>query len=127
MSKHSSEEEYERLKARLKAKAAEKEKRIHQDLSAVRQEYMPKYLKRKLITSCAVFGVTYLAEELIFRKKLPGILKLTGAIAATVMAPKLYTFIQDNFLIVGEVDPAGEIRVLLPEPEDTTSLRDDSI
>ncbi len=116
MSKHSSQEEYERVRARLKAKASAKEKLIQQDLTAVRKEYMPRYIKRKVITGCAIFGVTYLIEELIFRKKLPGIVKFTGALAAVVAAPKVYTFIQDNFLIVGEVESAGEIRVLLPEP-----------
>lgn len=120
MSKHSSQEEYEKVKARLKAMASEKEKRIQQDLTAVRKKYMPKHLKRKIMTGCAVFGVTYLTEQLIFRKKLPGILKFTGALAATAMAPKIYSFIQDNFLIIGKVEPVGEIKGLLPEPENNT-------
>lgn len=118
MSKHSSQEEYEKVKARLKAEASEKEKLIQQDLTALRREYMPRHLKKKFMTGCAIFGLTYLTEELIFRKKLPGILKFTGALAATAMAPKIYSFIQENFLIISEVESVGEIKGLLPEPED---------
>lgn len=118
MSKHSSEEEYEKAKAKHKAIALEKEKMIQQDLNAIRRKYIPKHLKRKLITGCAVFGIVYLAEEFIFGKKVPGIVKFMGALAATAMAPKLYSFIQDHYLIIGESSALGEVSTLSPEPDD---------
>ncbi len=110
MSKLSSQEAYERAKARHKEMAQQKVQMIQEDIDVLRTTYVPKYLKRKFITGCALFGVAYLAEELLFRKKVPGIVKFTGALAATVMAPKVYTYIQENYL------SAGDISVIPVEP-----------
>lgn len=122
MSKHPSQVAYEKAKAKHKAIALEKEKMIQEDLKAIRLKYMPKNLKKKILTGCALFGVVYLTEELIFRKKIPGILKFTGAVAATVLAPKLYDFLQDNFLGLGENETLGEISDLPFEPAEENYL-----
>ncbi len=122
MSKHPSQIAYEKAKARHKAIALEKEKMIQEDLKAIRQKYVPKNMKKKILTGCILFGVVYLTEELIFRKKIPGILKFTGAVAATVMAPRLFDLLQDNFLGLGENETLGEISDLPLEPTDTNYL-----
>lgn len=118
MSKHPSQEEYEKAKAKHKAVAREKEKMISEDLYALKRTILPKHLKRKVVTGCVVFTAAYLTEELIFRKKVPGIIKFAGAVAATMMAPKLYTIIQDNFLVIGETTTLGEVTTVSPEPQD---------
>lgn len=117
MSKHPSQEKYEKAKARHKQRAQEIEKRIQEDLYALRREFIPKYLKRKLLTGFAVFATVYLAEELVFRKKVPGIFKFTGALAATFMAPKMYSFLQENYLVADENSTSGEVGTLPPQPE----------
>lgn len=117
MSKHPSQEKYEKAKARHKQRAQEIEKRIQEDLYALRKEFIPKHLKKKLLTGFAVFAAVYLTEELVFRKKVPGIVKFTGALAATFMAPKLYSFLQENYLVVGENTTLGEVSTLPPQPE----------
>lgn len=117
MSKLSSQEKYEKAKAKQKVIALEKEKMIQQDLDTIRREYIPKQIKKKLITGCGIFGAVYLAEELIFKKKIPGVVKFMGALAATAMTPKIFSLIQENFLIIGEASSLGEFSSLPPEPE----------
>lgn len=125
MSKHPSQEEYEKAKAKHKAIAREKEKMISEDLYAVKRALIPRHLKKKILTGCAVFTVVYLTEELVFRKKLPGIIKFAGAVAATTMAPKLYTLIQDNFLVIGETTTLGEVTTVSPDSQDVEVPGDD--
>lgn len=119
MSKNSSLEAYEKAKAKHKAIALEKEKMIQQDLYAIRRKFVPRNLKKKFLTGCGIFGIVYLTEELLFRKKVPGILKFIGAVAATAMTPKIFPLIQGNFLIVEDVSAIGEFSTLPPEPEDS--------
>lgn len=107
MSKNSTLEAYEKAKAKHKAIALEKEKMIQQDLSAIRRKMVPRHLKKKFLTGCAIFGVVYLAEELLLRKKVPGIVKFLGAVAATAMTPKVFPLIQGNFLVVEDVAAIG--------------------
>lgn len=116
MSKHPSQEEYQKAKAKHKAIAREKEKMISEDLYVLRRTFLPRHLKKKILTGCAVFAVTYLAEELVFRKKIPGIIKFTGAVAATVMAPKIYNLMQDSFLVTGETTTIGGAGATKPSP-----------
>lgn len=117
MSKRSSLEEYEKTKAKHKAIALEKEKMIQQDLYAIRRKIMPKHLKKKFLTGCAIFGVVYLTEELLLRKKVPGIVKFIGAVAATALTPKIFPLMQGNFLVVEEVSAIGEFSTPPPEPK----------
>lgn len=125
MSKHPSQEEYEKAKAKHKAVAREKEKMISEDLYALKRTILPKHLKRKVVTGCVVFTATYLTEELIFRKKVPGIIKFAGAVAATMMAPRLYTIIQDNFLVIGEASTLGEVTNASPDAQGVEMPEDD--
>lgn len=105
MSKSRSEEKYESLKAYYKAQAAAKEKELHMDLLAVRHEYVPHHLKRKFLTGLGIFGMVYLAEKLIFGKKLPRIVRFTTSLSATVFAPRLYRLLEDKLLDLGEIEP----------------------
>ena len=90
MSQLPSEEEYNRVKEQYEQKARELEKKLGSNLVDLRNDLLPKYLKGKLLTACAVFGATYMGEELMFRDKVPGIVKFAGALSATVVAPKVY-------------------------------------
>nr|WKN36396.1 hypothetical protein K4G66_28965 [Tunicatimonas sp. TK19036] len=108
MSKLPSQEEYERIKNEYKARAKEKEKLLSSDLVAVRNDLLPKYLKGKFLTGCAIFATTYMAEELIFRKKVPGLVKFVGAVSATVAAPKLYRLLYENYFEVKSESPLNE-------------------
>ena len=83
MSHLHSKEEYEAIKNQHKTIAREKEAKIKRDLSRLLSEATPRYVREKLVTSCIIFGSTYLIEELIFRKRVPGIVKFTGAVAVT--------------------------------------------
>lgn len=97
MSKLESERKYEEVKNLHKATAREKEKKIKEDLSRLMSSATPRFLREKLVMSCVVFGSVYLAEELIFKKKVPGIVKFVGAVSATVFAPKIYQAMYANF------------------------------
>ena len=90
MSNLHSQEEYEAIKNQHKALAREKEKKIKRDLARLMSEATPRFLREKLVMGCMVFGSVYLIEELLFRKKVPGIVKFAGAVSATVFAPKIY-------------------------------------
>ena len=90
MSKLESEKKYEEVKNWHKATARAKEKKIKQDLSRLMSSATPRFLREKLVMGCVVFGSVYLAEELLFGKKVPGIVKFVGAVSATAFAPKLY-------------------------------------
>lgn len=57
----------------------------------------PRYLREKLVTSCIIFGAAYLVEEIIFKKRVPGIVKFAGAVSAAAFAPKLYRSLYHNF------------------------------
>lgn len=92
-----SKEEYEAIKQQHRAIAREKESKIKRDLSRVLSDATPRYVREKLATSCIIFGATYLAEELIFRQRVPGIVKFAGAIATTTFAPKIYRMLYRNY------------------------------
>lgn len=97
MSKLHSEEEYEAIKSQHKAIAREKEKKIKRDLTRLVSDATPRYLREKLVTACIVFGSVYLVEEIIFKKRVPGIVKFAGAVSATAFAPKIYRALYRNF------------------------------
>lgn len=97
MSQLQSKEEYEAIKNEHRAIAREKEAKIKRDLSRLMSEATPRYVREKLATSCIVFGVTYLIEELAFRKRVPGIVKFAGAVATTAFAPKIYRLLYRNY------------------------------
>ena len=97
MSKLHSQEEYEAIKSQHKAIAREKEKKIKRDLTRLLSDATPRYLREKLVTGCIVFGSVYLLEEIIFRKRVPGIVKFVGAVSATAFAPKIYRALYHNF------------------------------
>lgn len=111
MSQLPSQEEYERVKEHYKTLAKEKEQILSSDLVALRNDLVPKYLKGKFLTGCAIFGATYMVEELLFRKKVPGIVKFVGAISATVVAPKLYRMVYQNYF---EVKPDTPLNSMVP-------------
>ncbi|MFP4091000.1 MAG: hypothetical protein ACLFUB_18640 [Cyclobacteriaceae bacterium] len=94
---------FEEIKAYYKQEAKNKEKQLHMDLWAVRHEYVPHHLKKKFLSGCAIFGLTYLVEHAIFGKKLPFTVKFVGALASTVMVPKVYRKLEDKLLGVGEM------------------------
>ena len=100
MSQLPSQEEYERVKNEYKSMAKEKEKLLSSDLVAVRNDFLPKYLKGKLLMGCAVFAATYMLQELVFRKKVPGLVKFAGALSATVAAPRIYQTVYENYFEV---------------------------
>ena len=97
MSKLESEKKYEHIKNLHKANAQEREKKIKRDLALLLSSATPRFLREKLVMSCAVFGSVYLVEELIFRKRVPGIVKFVGAVSATAFAPKMYRALYANF------------------------------
>ena len=97
MSELHSEEEYQAIKSQHKAIAREKEKKIKRDLTRLMSDATPRYLREKLVTSCIVFGSVYLLEEIIFKKRIPGIVKFAGAVSATAFAPKIYRALYRNF------------------------------
>lgn len=97
MSKLHSQEEYEEIKNQHKAIAREKEKKIKRDLTRLMSDATPRYLREKLVTSCIVFGAVYLLEEIIFKKRVPGIVKFAGAVSAVAFAPKIYRSLYPNF------------------------------
>jgi hypothetical protein len=97
MSELRSKEEYESIKAQHRAIAREKEKKIKRDLSRLLSDATPRYLREKLVTSCIIFGSVYLVEEILFKKRVPGIVKFAGAVSAAAFAPKLYRLLYRNF------------------------------
>ena len=97
MSNLHSKEEYEAIKNQHKTIAREKEAKIKRDLSRLLSDATPRYVREKLATSCIIFGVTYLVEELAFRKRVPGIVKFAGAVAMTTFAPKIYRLLYRNY------------------------------
>ena len=97
MSKLESEKKYEEVKNRHKESAREKEKKIKRDLAQLMSSATPRFLREKLVMSCVVFGSVYLVEELLFRKKVPGIVKFVGAVSATAFAPKMYRALYASF------------------------------
>jgi hypothetical protein len=96
---------FEEIKAYYKKEAKAHEKQLHMDLWAVRHEYVPHHLKKKFLSGCAIFGMTYLLEHAIFGKKLPFTVKFTGALAATVLSPRLFRKLEDKVLGIGEMEP----------------------
>lgn len=100
MSQLPSQEEYQQVKKEYQLKARDLEKKLGSDLVALRNDLVPKYLKGKFLTACAVFGSTYMVQELVFRKKVPGLVKFVGALSATVVAPKVYRMIYQNYFEV---------------------------
>ncbi|WKN43646.1 hypothetical protein [Tunicatimonas pelagia] len=100
MSQLPSQEEYERVKKEYQQQARDLEKKLGSDLVDLRNDLVPKYLKGKFLTACAIFGATYMVEELIFRKKVPGLVKFVGALSATVVAPKVYRMVYQNYFEV---------------------------
>ncbi|MEQ9438583.1 MAG: hypothetical protein RIG62_06025 [Cyclobacteriaceae bacterium] len=105
MSQLPSQEEYERVKNEYKTLARDKEKLLSSDLVAVRNDLLPKYLKGKFLTGCAVFASSYMLQELVFRKKVPGLVKFVGALSATVAAPKIYRVLYENYFEVKSDSP----------------------
>ncbi|MDF9797739.1 hypothetical protein OKW21_003002 [Catalinimonas alkaloidigena] len=105
MSKKTSQKKYEELKTYYKEEAKAIEKQLHMDLVAVRHEYIPHRLKNKFITGCAIFGSVYLAEKLIFGKRLPRIIRFTTSLSAIVWAPKVYQKMHDKLTGIGAQDP----------------------
>lgn len=97
MSKLESERKYEEVKDLHKASARETEKKIKRDLAQLMSSATPRFLREKLVMSCVVFGSVYLVEELLFRKRVPGIVKFVGAVSATAFAPKMYRALYANF------------------------------
>ena len=104
MSQLQSKEEYEAIKNEHKAIAREKEAKIKRDLSRLLSDATPRYVREKLATSCIIFGVTYLIEELAFRKRVPGIVKFAGAVATTAFAPKIYRLLYRNYYMPAPVE-----------------------
>lgn len=92
-----SQEEYEKVKNTHKEAVRALEKRIQTDVVAVAKDFAPRYLREKFVISCAIFGGTYLLEEMIFRKSVPGIVKFVGALSTTVLSPKIYRFAYRNY------------------------------
>ncbi|MEM6842191.1 MAG: hypothetical protein AAF944_22630 [Bacteroidota bacterium] len=113
MSQLPSQEEYNRVKEQYQRQARELEKTLGSDLVALRNDLFPKYLKGKFLTACAIFGTTYMVEELIFQKKVPGLVKFVGALSATVVAPKVYRMVYQNYF---EARP--EISTAPPPPSE---------
>ncbi|MEK6481145.1 hypothetical protein WJR50_26620 [Catalinimonas sp. 4WD22] len=105
MSKKNSQKRYEELKAYYKDEAKSIEKQLHMDLVAVRHEYVPHHLKSKFITGCAIFGSVYLAEKLLFGKRLPRIIRFTTSLSAIIWAPKVYQKMHDKLTGIGEQEP----------------------
>ena len=125
MSQLPSQEEYKKIKSYYQSLAKKKEKELGSDLVAVRNDLVPKYLKGKFLMGCAVFGTTYMLEELIFRKRVPGLVKFVGALSATVAAPRLYRMLYQNYFEVSPetplpapIPPADP----LPPPEEETEI-----
>ena len=97
MSNLHSKKEYEAIKNQHKALAREKEVKIKQDLARLLSDATPRFIREKLVMSCLVFGSVYLAEELLVRKKVPGIVKFAVAVSATAFAPKIYRALYRKF------------------------------
>ncbi len=92
-----SKKEYEAIKNQHKALAREKEIKIKQDLARLVSDATPRFIREKLVMSCLIFGSVYLVEELLVRKKVPGIVKFAVAVSATAFAPKIYRALYSNF------------------------------
>lgn len=105
MSKKNSQKKYEELKAYYKNEAKDLEKQLHMDLVAVRHEYVPHHLKSKFLTGVAIFGSMYLAEKLLFGKKVPRIIRFTTSLSAIIWAPKVYQKLHDKVTGIGEQEP----------------------
>lgn len=105
MSKNHSQKKYEELKAYYKEEAKKTEKQLHMDLVAVRHEYVPHHLKSKFLTGCAIFGSVYLAEKIVFGKRLPRIIRFTTALTSIVWAPKVYQKVHDKLTGIGQLEP----------------------
>jgi hypothetical protein len=119
MSQLPSQEEYERVKNHYQNLAKEKEKELGSDLVALRNDLVPKYLKGKFLMGCAIFGTTYMIEELIFRKRVPGLVKFVGALSATVAAPRLYRMLYQNYFEVNPTPlPVPAVEPIVTEEED---------
>ena len=122
MNRLESERKYEEIKSLHKASAREKEKRIKRDLSLIMSSATPRFLREKLVMSCAVFGSVYLVEELIFRKRVPGIVKFVGAVSVTAFAPKIYRTLYANFYQTSKATspvqtyPSAEVPGSTPAP-----------
>jgi len=114
MSQLPSQEEYEQIKSYYQTLAKKKEKELGSDLVALRNDLLPKYLKGKFLMGCAIFGTTYMLEELIFRKRVPGLVKFVGALSATVAAPRLYRLLYQNYF---EVSPEAPLPAPIPSEE----------
>ena len=97
MNKLESEQKYEEIKNLHQASARAKEKKIKRDLTRLMSSATPRFLREKLVMSCVVFGSVYLLEELVFRKRVPAIVKFVGAVSATAFAPKMYRTLYANF------------------------------
>lgn len=108
MSKLPSQKEYNRIKNHYQSLARDQEKKLGSDLVALRNDLVPKYLKGKFLTGCAIFGTTYMLEEIAFRKKVPGIVKFVGALATTVVAPKIYRMVYQNYFEVKSDSPLNQ-------------------
>jgi len=118
-----SEKKYQELKSYYQEQASIKEKELHMDLLAVRHEYVPHHLKQKFLTGLGIFGTVYLAEKLIFGKRLPRILRFTTSIAATVATPRVYRFLENKLLGIGELSPV-ELEMLEDQPVSQNSTTD---
>lgn len=125
MSKNRSEEKYQQLKATYQEQAKALEKELHEDLLAVRHEYVPHHLKRKFLTGLGIFGTVYLAEKLLFGKRIPRIIRFTTSLSAIIWAPKVYRLIEDKILSIGELDPM-ELEMLEDQQLDEASVDSDS-
>ena len=97
MSNLHSKQEYEAIKEQHKAIAREKEAKIKQDLSRLLSDATPRFVREKVVTGCIIFGTTYLVGELLFRRRVPGIVKFAGAVSATAFAPKIYRMLYRQF------------------------------
>lgn len=111
MSKSRTDKKYKELKASFQERAKSIEKELHEDLLAVRHEYVPHHLKRKFLTGLGIFGTVYLAEKLLFGKRIPRIIRFTTSLSAIVLAPKVYRLIEDKILSFGALDP-NELELL---------------
>jgi len=134
MSKNRSEEKYQQLRATYQEQAKALEKELHEDLLSVRHEYVPHHLKRKFLTGLGIFGTIYLAEKLLFGKRLPRIIRFTTSLSAIVWAPKVYRLIENKILSIGELDPMElemledqQLDVAAVESYSTTEAIDDTV
>lgn len=125
MSKNRSEEKYQQLRATYQEQAKALEKELHEDLLSVRHEYVTHHLKRKFLTGLGIFGTVYLAEKLLFGKRIPRIIRFTTSLSAIIWAPKVYRLIEDKILSIGELDPM-ELEMLEDQQLDEATVDSDS-